>query len=298
MERADWILLQKIYHEHSMSKVAEQLYVSQPTIAYRLKKIEEEFDQTLFERDNHGVHLTNAGMRLYSYAERMLSMEEEIANSVHGIHTDYSGHIMVGATSSFTTYYLCDHLKAFTEAYPGIEVAIEISPSNRLYERFKANKYPLIIVRGNDYDESPDSCATLIEEPLIVIAPEQINMKYLRTHPYIANSLTHNMPIESMIADWIHHTFDLPPKVAKVQISSDSRIMVQLVKKGFGWSIISRSRLQESDCLYNMPIFRANGEPYSFKTQLLFKPEMRHQEPYSVYISHLINYFAVNKIKI
>lgn len=298
MERTDWVLLQKIYHEHSMSKVAEQMFVSQPTIAYRLKKIEDEFQQTLFIRDNHGVRLTNAGVRLYSYAERMLSLEEEITSSVQGIHADYSGHITLGATSTFTNYYLCDQLKSFNEAYPGIEVAIEISPSNRLYERYKANKNSLIIVRGNDYNESPDSCVTLIEEPLIAIAPEQITMKYLRTHPFIVNSLTHNMPIDSMIAEWIQHNFEQPPEVAKIQISADSRIMVQLVKKGFGWSIISRSRLQESDILYSMPIFRPNGEPYHFKTQVLFKPELRHQEPYSVYISHLVNYFMANKIKI
>ena len=297
MERADWILLQKIYREQSMSKVAEQMFVSQPTIAYRLKKIEEALGQQLFVRDNHGVQLTNAGIRLHSYAERILSLEEEINSSVRGIHTDYSGHITLGATSSFTNYYLCDQLKSFNEAYPGISVAIEISPSNRLYERYKANKNPLIIVRGNDYDESPDSCVTLIEEPLIAIAPEQITTKYLRTHPFIVNSLTHNMPIDTMIAEWIQHNFEQPPEVAKVQISADSRIMVQLVKKGFGWSIISRSRLQKSDCLYNMPIFRPNGESYRFKTQVLFKPELRRQEPYSVYISHLVNYFMVNTIK-
>ena len=292
MERADWILLQKIYHEQSMSRVAEQMYISQPAVAYRLKKIEDEYHQQLFIRDNHGVQLTNAGLRLYSYAERMLNMEDEITGSVQGIHTDYSGRIDLGATQSFTNYYLCDQLKSFTEIYPGIEIAVDLSPSNRLYERFRANKIPMIIVRGNDYEGEKDGTVTLIEEPLIIVAPEQITMKYLRTHPYILNSLMRNMPIDDMVAEWMRHNFDTPPETARVRISSDSRIVIQMIKKGFGWSVITRSRLQDTDCLYSQPIYQPNGQPYRFNTQLLFHPGLKSQEPYNVYLTHLINYFG------
>lgn len=298
MERTDWLLMQKIYHTPSMSKVAEQMFITQPAVAYRLKKIEDEYQQQLFIRDNHGVRLTDAGLRLYSYAERVLNLDEEIANTVRNVRSDYSGRITLGATQSFTSFYLCDQLKAFSEAYPNIEFSIELFPSNNLYELYRAKKLPVVILRGNGYENLDGEHATLIEEPLLVIASEQITMHYLRTHPFIINNFTHNMSIDSMMADWLQHNFDTPPKVSNVQISGDSRIMVEMVKKGFGWSIITRTRLRETDCLYSMPIYRANDRPYIFKTQLYYRAELKQQEPYGVYLRHLINYFDMNQSRI
>ena len=292
MEKTDWILLQKIHRLQSMSKAAEEMYISQPAVAYRLRKMEDEYKQVLFLRDNHGIRLTPAGMRLYDYAERVLNLEDQIASDVRGVDTGLSGLVMLGATQAFANYHLCDQLIRFTEVYPNVEIAVELSPTPRLYERFKSGKTPFVFLRGNDFEDMPGGHAVLLEEPLIIVAPEQITMKYLKTHPFILNSAMRNMPIDNMIAEWFRHNLDTPPETAHIRIASDSRIVVQLIKKGYGWSIITRTRLLEEDLLYSQPIYRPNGEPYAFKTQVLFRSELKDQEPYSVYLAHVIDYFA------
>lgn len=293
MERTDWLLLQKIYQVPSMSKVAEQMFITQPAVAYRLKKIEDEYQCQLFIRDNHGVRLTDAGLRLYSFAERVLNLEEEIASNVREVRADVSGRITLGATQSFTTFHLIDQLKAFSEVYPGVEFSIDLFPSNTLYDLYKSKKLSVVILRGNRYDSLDAESVTLVEESLLIIAPEPVTMHYLRTHPFITNNIRHNMSIDAMAADWVRNNLDAPPALSQVQISGDSRIMVEMVKKGFGWAIITSARLRGADQLYSMPIYQTNDQPYIYTTRLLYRPEIKHQEPYGAYLRHLIDYFTI-----
>ena len=292
MDRTDWILLQKLYRERSMSKVAEQLYISQPAVAYRLKRIESEFGEPLFNRDTHGVRLTPAVIRLHSFFDRMLLLEEEISHTVRYRVANMKGRIHVGATSYFAQYFLSKQLKAFTDNFPNIVVSLNLMPSTRLYELYRQEKLSIAVVRGNEFDVPPEDCFTVSEENLVAIAPEPVTMDYMKTHPFIHNSVVTGLPVDEMINDWIHHTFDAPLIDSRVFISGDSRVMVQLVKNGFGWSVITSARLLETDGLFNIPIYKPNGEPYLFKTQLLHRPEENRDTPKGVYVSHFMDFFS------
>ena len=188
MDRTDWRILQEIYNERSMTKVSEKLFISQPAISYRLKKIEEEYQQSLFIRSPKGVQLTDAGMRLHKYASKMLHYTDEIAANVRKDPKDYSGQIKIGATVSFTNYYLIRQLEEFCSIYKKIDVHLELHPASTLFRMFEKGELMAVIVRGNRFSTEDQKSHIVFEEPLLIIANEPITEEYLKTHPFIYNS--------------------------------------------------------------------------------------------------------------
>lgn len=63
----------------SMNRAAETLYVTQSHISKTIRSLEEELGVTLLERTSSGIRATDAGRRVYAYAETILAAEQHIA---------------------------------------------------------------------------------------------------------------------------------------------------------------------------------------------------------------------------
>ena len=62
---------------YNMTRAAERLFVSQPTMSKQLKELEKELGTKLFVRSNYSIHLTEAGMLLRERAEDILSLVDK-----------------------------------------------------------------------------------------------------------------------------------------------------------------------------------------------------------------------------
>ena len=291
MDKIDWRILQEIYTEKSMLKVSEKLYISQPAVSYRLSKMESEFKRPLFIRNTRGVLLTEAGMRLHKYAHRMLQYSEEITATVQHDPTEYMGEIRIGTTASFANYHLTEQLRDFCNIYPNIHISLDLYPSDTLFEMFNAGKLPIAVVRGNRFATKKEKSYIIFDEPIVVIAKESITPEYLRSHPFIQNRPDVPSSINALTREWISNNFETPPQISQIQISGDSRFMVSLVKAGFGWTIISKLRLEPSDNLYFQPIFKPDGSPYQYKTQCFYSDETDQRETYQIFLQHFKSFF-------
>lgn len=78
MDTKDLALFLAIAKIKSISKTAEQLFMSQSTVTTRLQRLEKLIGAELFTRTQSGVQLTSDGGRLISLAERMVALEEEM----------------------------------------------------------------------------------------------------------------------------------------------------------------------------------------------------------------------------
>ena len=61
----------------NFNKTAENLYISQPTVSMRIKQLEDELGQTLFDRDKRNVELTAAGYAYLQYANKIIMLLNE-----------------------------------------------------------------------------------------------------------------------------------------------------------------------------------------------------------------------------
>ena len=80
MKDSDWEILYRLYKTPNITKVANMLYISQPSLTRRLKGIEEEFNIKIVSRTSKGVTFTPEGEYLAKKAENYMDFIKEIKN--------------------------------------------------------------------------------------------------------------------------------------------------------------------------------------------------------------------------
>ncbi|MBR4579377.1 MAG: LysR family transcriptional regulator [Oscillospiraceae bacterium] len=295
MDKTDWQIIKEISDRGSISKVAEALFVSQPGISYRINKMEEEFGIPLFVRSNKGIRLTDAGRRLLTFANKMLRYNYEITEIVKEESGTREGTITIGSTTSFMNICLIHQLRDFNQLYPKINVNVVLKTSPTLLRMLENGELRITVYRG----EKPPSwhgCSQMVfREPLVIIANEPITADYLSSHPLISNSPdAGKAPVDSLVDAWISRAFLNPPPQSAIRTSGDSRTSVNLVRQGFGWSVISSGRLLDTDGLYSQIILQPDGTPYYFETWLLYTPDLDSFDVYRHYLNHILQYFQTS----
>lgn len=289
MDKTDWLLIKALYTHKSMAKAAETLFLSQPAVSYRMTKMEREFEQTLFVRTNKGVSLTSAGLRLFTFSNLMLQYDSHIYSQVHQNDDILTGIISLGTTNNFMQAFLGNQLKLFHNLYPGINFHVQINSSNTLYKKMVSKELMMAVIRGQNDWQGPT--IELFDEPLIIVSSEPVTEQMLHEKPIILND--YKSPVTQPMDEWISEYFyDSAPLISPIQISGDSITLKHLVKQGFGWAVISRTRLFPEDGLYYEPIHHRDGSTYHYKTHLIYSKECDGFDTYKTYIAHLTRYFA------
>ncbi len=109
----------------SISKAAESLFQSQPTVTLQIQALEREMNITVFERRGPNISLTPEGMVLLQVAQPLVDGIEGLEESFHA-HFGRLDHgvLNIAAGESTTLYILPEYIKRFCEAYPGIQVKL------------------------------------------------------------------------------------------------------------------------------------------------------------------------------
>src|SRR6195256_3532377 len=113
----------------SVSRAAEALFVTQPTLTARLHGLERELGSPLFVRTPHGMRLTDAGRAWVPYAERALRALVDGRDVLEQVKSASVGHLMIGAAPAVSTYILPELLEKFVAAHPRVEVSVRTGHS-------------------------------------------------------------------------------------------------------------------------------------------------------------------------
>ena len=110
--------------EENMTRAAERLFISQPTMSKQLKELENELGVKLFKRSNYNIKLTEAGMLLRERAEDILSLVDKTLEEFKSLDDLNSGDIYVGAPESEAMEQFALVVSDLQKRYPGIRCNI------------------------------------------------------------------------------------------------------------------------------------------------------------------------------
>ncbi len=123
----DLNLLRVFYYiglKGSISKAAEELYISQPATSQALKNLENNVGFPLFSRFSKGVKLTTEGKELFNICKEIFSQVDNLNNAINDLKNLDSGVLRIGASDTICKYYLIDILKSFEKVYPNIKYRV------------------------------------------------------------------------------------------------------------------------------------------------------------------------------
>lgn len=182
----------KIVELKSFSRAAEALRLTQPTVSGHIQTLEGELGLKLLDRLGREVVPTKAGQVLYGYAEKILRLRDEATQAMGSLKGDIRGRLEIGASTIPGTYILPPHLKAFTDRFPEVTVAIRIGDSRAVARDVLEREVEVGIVGAK-----PQS-AKLLSEPLsrdeliLVVPPdhpwaerESVDIGELRGQPFV-----------------------------------------------------------------------------------------------------------------
>ncbi|UUZ89798.1 LysR family transcriptional regulator [Paenibacillus sp. P25] len=108
----------------SLTKAAEELYITRPAVTHTLKLLESRLGGKLFFRSSKGVKLTTEGEVLFKYIEQAYHFISSGEKKIAEMHQLLSGEIKIGAGDTLCKHYLLPYLKTFHEAYPDIKIQV------------------------------------------------------------------------------------------------------------------------------------------------------------------------------
>jgi len=123
LDLASLQVFQTVAREHSFSRAAEKLYRTQPAVSISIRKLEEWVGQPLFVRGSGARMLTDAGVLLLEYADRMLNLREEIRKGMNDLRGLERGQLSLGVNES-SIHALLPALDRFRQLHPRIHVKV------------------------------------------------------------------------------------------------------------------------------------------------------------------------------
>jgi DNA-binding transcriptional LysR family regulator len=124
MDLASLQVFQAVVRERSFSRAAEKLYRTQPAVSISIRKLEEWVGQPLFVRGSGAKMLTDAGMLLVEYADRMLNLREEIRKGMKELRGLERGQLSIGVNES-SIHALLPALDRYRRLHPGVHVRVQ-----------------------------------------------------------------------------------------------------------------------------------------------------------------------------
>ena len=135
------------------TRAAEELHVTQPAISDQIRKLEEEYDVLLFNRNKRLVTLTEAGRALLEVTRRLFDAESQALELLSESRAMRAGHLRIVADSAS---HLLHILAAFRVKYQGVRISVRAGNTQSVMDALYSYEADLGVLgeipQGNDFE--------------------------------------------------------------------------------------------------------------------------------------------------
>lgn len=124
-----------VAREENMTRAAELLHVTQPTLSKALRALEAELGKKLFLRHSFSISLTEEGVLLRDRAEDLISMADKIQRDFLTLDDVTGGELAFGLAESYQIRYLARALRLLKERCPGLRYRITSGDTEQVTEK-------------------------------------------------------------------------------------------------------------------------------------------------------------------
>ena len=131
----------------SLTRAAEELYISQPAVSQSIKQLENQLGVALFKRTHRGMELSeNGGKLIFKEVERALELFNQAENRIEQTKQDATGTIRIGASDTIFEYFLADKIVDYHKKFPAVKIELMADFTPDTIEKLKANRCDVAFV--------------------------------------------------------------------------------------------------------------------------------------------------------
>lgn len=261
----DWEILYRLYEIPNMTKVADMLYISQPSLTKRVKNMEKEFEVKIMNRTSKGIKFTPEGEYLAKRAKEYMEFIKDVKEGLSSYKTELEGTIKVGSPYTYSKFELTDVLFEYSKKNKNVKFEIINDQSNNLFKMVLKNHIELGFICG---DFEGDVNKVLVKQnKAYIVSKEPIDLEKLPQMQRIDYKT--NDKSKEILDKWWRKTYGENPPVG--MFAGYIEFAWQLVDKGLGYACCFLPEGFEK--VYNVcltPLFDDDGNNIIRNTWLVY----------------------------
>lgn len=231
-----------VVQEESITRAAEMLHITQPTLSRQIAQMEEEMGVKLFDRGTRKIVLTNEGLLLRRRAEEIMELVDKTERELARQDEMVEGTVALGCGDLAAVQAMPELIRGFHERYPAVTFELYTATADHIKERMDRGVTDVGLLLEPINKEKYDYIQINNREQWVVVMPpdsplaglEAVSPKDLRGLPLI---LPNRLNVQSELARWFGDEFERLNVLFTSNLPSNSSVMVH---SGLAYSIIIR----------------------------------------------------------
>ncbi|MEK4365868.1 LysR family transcriptional regulator [Paenibacillus sp. FSL M8-0212] len=233
-----------VAREGSITRAADFLHVTQPTLSRQLKDLEQELGKKLFIRSSYSVILTDEGMLLRNRAEEIVGMVDKLEAEFQSMEETISGDIYIGGGETEAMKQIARVAKEVQNKYPNIRYHLFSGNEDDVTERLDKGLLDFgILIQPADVSKynyinfsDKDVWGVVMRKESPLASKDTIRSTDLLHVPLICSRQSMKQTFsKNEFADWFGEDFDKLNVVTTYNLAYNAAIMVE---EGIGYALI------------------------------------------------------------
>ncbi|BCA86945.1 LysR family transcriptional regulator [Enterococcus saigonensis] len=221
----------KVVEEKNITKAADALFLSQPTLSKQLKELEEELGVQLFTRGNREITLTEAGIYLYNRSKEILSLVESTEKNLKKEKV-IGGTLSIGSGETETFQWIAEILNQLLQRYAEVNVNLYSGNADDIKEKVDAGllDFGLVIdpVDKKKYDYLPlsqfDQWGVLVNEYHPLAKKSKVSPSDLKAQRLLISSQSQ---VDNQLSEWLGGNLDKFKIVGSYNLLYNASLLVK-----------------------------------------------------------------------
>ena len=177
----------------SISKAAELLYISQPSLSRLVKKLEEELGITLFDRNSIPLKITEAGKKYLDYIDQFQALDMKMREDFQSLNVESINKLTIATLPFLGTYILPKIIPHFANLYPSVDLQIQEISSKAVIPTLDNDEADIVLTNIKPTLKSV-LVQKLCNDHITIVA--KYNEKFQRLFPNQTSSVTNPLKID------------------------------------------------------------------------------------------------------
>lgn len=237
-----------VAREQNITRAAEVLHITQPTLSRQLMQLEEEIQKPLFDRGKGKITLTNEGMLLRRRAEEMIELADRTKQELQSEEEALSGELHIGSGESERFRGISHVIKEFSLQHPKVQYRLFSGNADDIKEKLDSGVLDIALlnepVEIDNYEfiriPEKDRWGILLPKHDPLAQKEAISPSDLISASLI---LSPRMLVHHEIENWFGPVFEQVKEVASVNLIHNATM---LVEDGIGYAITLEHLVKDS----------------------------------------------------
>lgn len=293
MNLEDLRVFTEVAKEANITKAAKSLNFVQSNVTAKIKRLEKNYETTLFYRHKHGVNLTATGEILFTYAEKVLRLMDDVEKTLKSSNKP-NGTLSIGSMETTAATRLPNILSSYHKQYPQVELSLQTGTTADLIKATLKREIEGAFVAG-EVNHPELEKIEVVEEELVLVSKKtiltSIDFDQLNNQTFIV--FKSGCFYRDILENWLDSKGIRPTNMMELNTLDG---VIGCVKAGLGISLLTKPVADKLDKDGDITRFTLPAEYGTITTRFINHKDIVKTSAFREFVSVIHSSVCLNKV--